>query len=68
MPAPRLAVNRPVDQVVRTREDAVLDVVGEVLHEPIEPCAGEDLVSLPHDPDVLLRHRPRSIPLAPERG
>ena len=49
--------------VVRSTLDCpVDDIVGEMLHEPIKPSTGKRLIGHLHDLDVLLRHRPRSIP------
>ena len=39
-------------------QDLVIDVVGEVLHEPIKPLSGKRVIGHTHDLHVLLRHLP----------
>src|SRR5918994_4675603 len=41
-----------------TLDCPVDDIVGEMLHEPIQPFAGKRLIGHLHDLDVLLRHSP----------
>jgi hypothetical protein len=47
--------------VWRSLDRSVIDVLGQVLQEPIDPAFGKRLVRSADDLNALLRHRLRSI-------